>query len=50
MGPDRFSTPVFNLQKNIFGAVLTLILSVIVVALVLPPSRVDKFVDWWYGL
>jgi hypothetical protein len=50
LGPDRWQLPIFDLTANLVIVFLSVLLSIILVVLFLTPKKVDRFIDWWFGL
>lgn len=50
LGPDKFESNILKIEYLPLELTITLILSIIIVVLFFSPSKIDKFIDWWYGL
>ena len=50
LGPGQYFSNILKLEYLPLVFVLALLLSIILVVLLLPPKRIDQFIDWWHGL
>lgn len=50
--PGKFQNPLFDFDVNKIALILifSFLLSSIFIALVLYPKRIDRLIDWWFGL
>jgi hypothetical protein len=49
LGPAYYSN-VLRIEYLPLTLIISLLLSIIIVVVFLPPKRFDQFIDWWYGL
>lgn len=50
LGPDKWQFPALDPNNLLLAIVLAFLFSGIMAVLFWPPKRIDKFIDWLFGL